>query len=128
MNCLVDTNGWIGFFEGRSDFSPAAKSFMTGSPSDCFISIASVWEAGIKVALGKLRLPYDLRDDLPRLIEENGFQLLPVEFDDATAVCDLPHHHGDPFDRLMAVQSMRRNLRVISSDPVFEKYGLRRVW
>lgn len=67
-------------------------------------------------------------NDLPRLIEENGFQLLPVEIDDATGVCDLPHHHGDLFDRMMAVQAMRRNLRVISRDPVFEKYGLRRIW
>ena len=127
VNFLVDTNAWIMFFEDSPRLSGQAADIIE-SPADCFISIASVWEAGIKVALGKLRLPYDLRDDLPRLIEENGFQLLPVEFDDATAVCDLPHHHGDPFDRLMAVQSMRRNLRVISSDPVFEKYGLRRVW
>jgi PIN domain nuclease of toxin-antitoxin system len=29
---------------------------------------------------------------------------------------------------MMVVQAMRRNLRVISSDPVFEKYGLRRIW
>lgn len=128
VSCLVDTNGWIGFFEGRKDFSPDAKAFMIDNPSACYISIASVWEAAIKVGLGKLRLPYDLRYDLPRLIEENGFLLLPVEVDDAASVMDLPHHHGDPFDRLMAVQAMRRNLRVISSDPVFEHYGLRRIW
>ena len=128
MSYLIDTNGWIGFFEGRSDFSFAAKSLMIESSSDCFISIASVWEAAIKVALGKLRLPYDLRDDLPRIIEDNGFRLLPVEIKDATSVCDLPHHHGDPFDRLMAAQAMLRNLRIISSDSIFEKYGLRRIW
>jgi PIN domain nuclease of toxin-antitoxin system len=29
---------------------------------------------------------------------------------------------------MMATQAMRRNLRIISSDPVFEKYGLRRIW
>ena len=101
---------------------------MAESPAACFISIASVWEAAIKVALGKVRLPYDLRDDLPRIIEDNGFRLLPVEIDDATSVCDLPHHHGDPFDRLMAAQAMRRNLRIISRDAIFEKYGLRRIW
>lgn len=101
---------------------------MVENPTACSISIASIWEAAIKVALGKLRLPYDLRHDLPRLIEDNGFILLPIATDDATFVCDLPHHHGDPFDRLMTAQAMRRNLRVISSDPVFERYGLRRIW
>lgn len=128
VSYLIDTNGWIGFLEGKKDFGEEAKSAMLSFPEACLISVASIWEAGIKVALGKLKLPYDLRNDLPRLLEENGFQLLPVEIDDATGVCDLPHHHGDPFDRLMAVQAMRRNLRVISRDPVFEKYGLRRIW
>jgi len=127
VSYLVDTNAWIMFFEDSPRLSNAAAEIIE-SPADCFISVASVWEASIKVALEKLRLPYDLRDDLPRLIEECGFKLLGVEIDDATAVCDLPHHHGDPFDRMMATQAMRRNLRIISSDPVFEKYGLRRIW
>lgn len=128
MTYLVDTNAWIGFFEGTADFGPEAKKVMLTSPESCTISLAGVWEAGIKTGLGKLKLPYSLRDDLPRLIEDNGFRFLPVDLDDATAVCDLPHHHGDPFDRMMAVQAMRRNLCVISRDPVFEKYGLRRIW
>lgn len=127
MSCLIDTNGWIAFFEDSPQLSSAAADLIEAK-EPCFVSIVSVWEAGIKVALGKLKLPYDLRNDLPRLLDENGFQLLPVEIDDATGVCDLPHQHGDPFDRMMAVQAMRRNLRVISWDPVFEKYGLRRIW
>lgn len=128
MSYLIDTNAWIAFFEGDRTFATEAKAIMVESATECAISIASVWEAAIKVALGKLKLPYDLRTDLPRLLEDNGFQILPVEIDDATAVSDLPHHHGDPFDRIMVVQAMRRNLRVISRDPVFGKYGLRRIW
>jgi PIN domain nuclease of toxin-antitoxin system len=128
MKYLIDTNAWIGFFEGSPDFGEAAKRAMSEHPEDCVISMASVWEASIKISLGKLALPYDIRTDLPRLFEENGFAVLPVAFDDATGVVDLPRHHGDPFDRLMAVQALRRNLGVISRDPMFEPYGLRRIW
>ncbi len=128
MKHLIDTNAWIGFFEGSADFGTAAKKTMSAHPEDCLVSIASIWEASIKTGLGKLILPYDIRSDLPRLFEENGFPLLPVAFEDATGVIDLPRHHGDPFDRLMAVQAMRRNLSVISSDRMFEAYGLRRIW
>lgn len=128
MKYLIDTNAWIGFFEGSNDFGAAAKRAMSSHPEDCAISMASVWEASIKICLGKLALPYDIRTDLPRLFEENGFTVLPVSFDDATGVVDLPRHHGDPFDRLMAVQSLRRNLGIISRDPIFEPYGLRRIW
>lgn len=127
VSYLIDTNGWIAFFEDSPQLSLKAATLIEAQ-EPCFVSVASIWEAGIKVGLGKLKLPYDLRNDLPLLMEDNGFHILPVEMDDATSVCDLPNHHGDPFDRIMVVQAMRRNLRVISRDPVFEKYGLRRVW
>jgi len=128
VSYLVDTNAWIGFWEGRKDFSPSAKRIMIDSPESCFISIASIWEASIKMGLGKLKLPYDLKADLPGLLDENGFVLLPIELDDALGVDDLPPHHGDPFDRIMVIQAMRRSLRVISRDPAFDRYGLRRIW
>lgn len=127
MSLLIDTNGWLAFFEDSPILSETAADLME-SEEPCYVSIASVWEAAIKVAMGKLKLPYDLRSDLPRLLDENGFQLLPLEIDDATSVSDLPHHHGDPFDRVMVVQALRRNLRVISRDPIFDQYGLRRIW
>ncbi len=127
MSVLIDTNGWIAFFEDSPILSEEAADLME-SGETCHVSIASIWEAAIKLALGKLKLPYDLRLDLPRLLDENGFHLLPLEIDDATAVSDLPRRHGDPFDRMMVVQAQRRSLRVISRDPIFEEYGLRRIW
>ncbi len=128
MKYLIDTNAWIGFFEGSADFGAAAKKTMSTHPAECIVSMASVWEVSIKIALGKLVLPYDVRTDLPNLFEQNGFTLIPIAFDDATAVIDLPPHHGDPFDRLMVAQALRRNVAVISRDPMFERYGLRRIW
>lgn len=128
MSFLVDTNGWIGFFEGSADFGTDAKAAMVNCPQDCFISTASVWEAAIKIGLGKLLLPYDLKTDLPGLIAGNGFQLVGIDFEDAVEAKDLIRIHGDPFDRIQAIQARRRGWRVISSDPVFESYGLKRIW
>jgi PIN domain nuclease of toxin-antitoxin system len=128
VSFLVDTNAWIGFFEGKTDFGKLAKQTMTGQSGDCFVSVASIWEAAIKVSLGKLKLPYDLETDLPGILEENGFTVLGVDIADAAAVKDLASLHGDPFDRIQVVQARRRGWRVISRDPVFERYGLRRVW
>lgn len=128
MSYLVDTNAWIGFFEGKSDFGKLAKQIMSEQSGVCFVSIASLWEAAIKVGLGKLKLPYDLESDLPRILDENGFQVLAVEVADAVAVKDLESIHGDPFDRIQVVQAKRRGWKVISRDPVFERYGVRRIW
>jgi PIN domain nuclease of toxin-antitoxin system len=125
---LVDTNAWLGFLDGRPDFSTRAKTAMIEQTAECVISIASIWEAAIKVGIGKLSLPYDLESDLPRILDENGFELLGIEFADATSVMGLERIHGDPFDRIQVIQARRRKLQVVSRDAVFDHFGLKRIW
>jgi len=128
LKYLVDTNAWIGFFQGQSGFGARAKHLMSDSPEQCTISIASIWEASIKVGIGKLKLPYDLEVDLPELLSQNGFDILPITFADAAGVWNLAQIHSDPFDRIMVSQSRLNGLKIISRDPVFESYGIGRIW
>jgi len=125
---LVDTNAWIALLEDSPNLSDKAAELMECGRHDCFVSLASVWEAAIKVGLGKLKLPYSLDTDLPRLFEENGFEVLTPDWHVVTAVQHLQSIHGDPFDRIQVVQAHHRGLDIISRDPVFDRYGLRRVW
>jgi PIN domain nuclease of toxin-antitoxin system len=128
VSYLVDTNAWIALFEDAPILSDRAATLMESSSNACHVSVASVWEAAIKVGIGKLRLPYDLEVDLPRILEENGFALVGIDIADAVAVKDLSPVHGDPFDRIQVAQARRHGWTVISRDPIFERYGLRRVW
>ncbi len=128
MKYLIDTNAWIGFFAGRPDFGREAKAAMISQSDECVVCIASVWEAAIKIGLGKLKLPYDIRRDLPRIFEDNGFEILPFDVETVASVKDLEPVHGDPFDRIQVVQARKLGIAVISRDPVFERYGLRRIW
>jgi len=125
---LLDTNAWIAFFQDSKDLSDRAAEIMESDSGRCWISLASVWEAAIKVGLGKLKLAYDLEKDLPRLVERNGFHFLGLELGDAAAVQALEQIHRDPFDRIQVCQARRLGSTVLSSDPVFEKYGLKRIW
>ncbi len=103
---------------------------MTGA-AELHISIASMWEANIKRAKHGDRRVGSLAPWLDQ-IKLSGlpapFQILSVELLDCYAVRDLPPAHGDPFDRMIAAQAMRRRLTVVSADPVFEAYGCARVW
>lgn len=128
MRYLVDTNAWIGFLEGEHGFPRRAKDILQHEPWECCISLASVWEAAIKLGLGKLKLGYSLDTDLPRLFEENGFEVITPDWRAVTAVQQLEPVHGDPFDRIQVVQARQRGMHIISRDPVFDRYGLRRVW
>lgn len=128
MRYLVDTNAWIGFLEGEKGFGRKAKDIMQNEAWDCRISLASVWETAIKAGLGKLNLPYSLDAGLPRLFEENGFEVIAPDWRAVASVQHLEQIHGDPFDRIQIVQARQRGLDIISRDPVFDRYGLRRIW
>jgi PIN domain nuclease of toxin-antitoxin system len=40
----------------------------------------------------------------------------------------LPFRHRDPFDRLLVAQALEDGLTIVTSDPVFPKYGVKRLW
>lgn len=128
MRYLVDTNAWLGFLEGERGFGRHAKEVMQNEAWECCVSLASVWETAIKVGLGKLKLPYSLDTDLPRLFAENGLEVITPDWRTVTSVQHLETVHGDPFDRIQVVQARQRGLDIISRDPVFDRYGLRRIW
>lgn len=92
--------------------------------SDGVISTANLWEIAIKSALGKLDAP----DDLPQRVQELGFELLPVAPEHAWQVRSLPHHHGDPFDRLMIAQAQLERLPIVTADAAFDDYDVTVIW
>lgn len=128
MRHLIDTTAWIGFLAGDRDFSRRARNVMEHESWACRVSLATVWEAAIKAGLGKLKLPYSLDFELPRILAENGFEVIAPDWRAVTAVQNLEPLHGDPFDRIQVVQAREHRLDIISRDPVFDRYGLRRVW
>jgi PIN domain nuclease of toxin-antitoxin system len=92
------------------------------------LSAASYWEIAIKVSTGKLTLaePYDVF--LPREIQQNRLEMLPIEVAHAAVVATLPFHHRDPFDRLLVGQALSENIPLVSADTIFDAYGVTRIW
>jgi PIN domain nuclease of toxin-antitoxin system len=88
------------------------------------LSAVCIWEAAIKRALGKLRVP----NDLPDRLEQFAFEPLPVTDKHAWAVRSLPATHNDPFDRLLVAQAVCERARIVSADAMFDQYGIARLW
>jgi len=42
------------------------------------------------------------------------------------SVWDDPHR--DPFDRVLIAQAQARSLLIVSTDTVFDRYGVQRIW
>jgi len=92
------------------------------------LSVASVWEIGIKGSIGKLVLPQPFEDFINRQVNLNDFVLLSISFKHAAAVATLPLHHQDPFDRLLIAQVAVEQIPIVSRDQMFDHYGVQRLW
>jgi len=92
-----------------------------------FSLVSAAWEISIKVSIGKLYLTIPVREFLSRQIELNGLIVLPITLEHVIKVSELPFHHKDPFDRLLIAQSMVEYIPILSSDSVFEQYGIRMI-
>ncbi len=79
------------------------------------MSAASIWEAAIKAALGKLAVEGDLVAE----IAANGFSELPISARHAQVAGKLPRHHDDPFDRLLLAQASVEALVLATADDRF---------
>jgi PIN domain nuclease of toxin-antitoxin system len=128
VRLLIDTHAFLWWVGDSRELSRRARAAIGGSRNECLVSIASGWEIAIKVSLGELRIEGSLDRFLPEQIAANGFRPLPIDLKHAARVAALPFHHREPFDRLLAAQALEEDLALVTADPVFAKYGIRRVW
>lgn len=120
MRLLLDTHVLLWAFNEPEALSSRAHDALVDPTNVVYVSAATVWEAGIKQALGKLRGA----DDLPARIRAQRFDELPVELEHAAVAAALPRHHGDPFDRMFVAQAQCEGLTIVTRDERLARYGV----
>lgn len=128
MRYLLDTHSLIWFFAGDLKLSEKAKELIENEDNIKYISLASVWEMGIKQSKKKLTLAYPLEEYIERKLDFQDFQLLPITLKHLGKITTLPSHHNDPFDRLLIAQAMIEQVPIISVDGVFNEYEINCIW
>jgi PIN domain nuclease of toxin-antitoxin system len=120
MSYLLDTHALIWWLADDPTLSSAARGAIADPGSVIFVSAATAWEIAIKQSAGKLEAPTDLVQQLAL----NSFQPLPISVDHAYAAGFLPHHHDDPFDRMLVAQADAEHLTIVTRDPRISLYGI----
>jgi PIN domain nuclease of toxin-antitoxin system len=128
MRLLLDTHAFLWFIHDDPKLSAAARTEIEDGRNDVLVSAASHWEIAIKVGVGKLTLAEPFPVFIPREIERNDFEILPIELAHTSLVAALPHHHRDPFDRLLIAQAMAEGMPIVGADAMFDAYGVARLW
>lgn len=127
MRILLDTHALLWYHGGDRRLSKAARAAIEDRDAELVLSAASVWEMAIKASLGRLRLPTTVSGYVAEKVRQ-GYRPLSVSAVHAARVEELPWHHRDPFDRLLAAQALTEGCPVITRDRVFRKYGIEMVW
>lgn len=128
MTILLDTHTALWFWWASPQLSPKAVALICDPANRKLVSRASAWEVAIKVSLKKLDIGGPFRGFFPQQMLRNNFEWLSMTDDHFAAVADLPFHHKDPFDRLIIAQAMCEKIPIIGADPIFDSYGVNRLW
>ena len=127
MDLLLDTHSLIWFLNGDEKLSEKAKLAIEDPENSKIISIASIWEIAIKISLDKLRFPKGFKHFL-EMVEDNGFDLLPITFEHALELSTLKYLHRDPFDRLLIAQCIADKLVIVTKDDNIKRYDINIIW
>jgi len=128
MYYLLDTHTILWFLNGdNTSLSDTAKNIIQDQQHTKFVSMASVWEAGIKINLGKLVFPQKTSGFINQ-IKKNGFKLLPISENHVITLEQLPLIHRDPFDRLLIATAIFEQIGLISCDTNIKLYSVNSIW
>lgn len=106
----------------------AAHKFIRARSNTILVSAASAWEIATKFRIGKLPQGADLALHFDTVLAQELFESLPITSAHASRAGLLPGPHRDPFDRMLIAQCQAENLPIVSNDPIFDDYKLRRLW
>jgi PIN domain nuclease of toxin-antitoxin system len=121
VSYLLDTHVLLWWMHDAPRLQSRVRDVIGNPDHDIVVSVASIWEAAIKRAIGKLRF------DTPTLLHalhRGRLRVLPITAEHALAASDLPRHHDDPFDRMLVAQAAAEGLSIITHDRRLQQYGV----
>ena len=119
MNLLLDTHIYLWWLID-SPALPQRAHRMIEEADQVFVSVVSIWEAGIKWRAGTLPVAPQV---LVEGMNQNALSALPMNMAHTLQLTQLPDHHRDPFDRMLVAQAMVEPLVLLTSDRALADYG-----
>jgi len=129
---LLDTHTFLWSLNAEEKLGDTPRELLSMPENPVYVSSVTFWEISLKTALRKLTLENYSPDELPAIAGNiMGYQILPLEAQEAATFYQLPLIHRDPFDRMLIWQAISTKLILVAKDSEFTayaKYGLQTVW
>src|SRR5438552_18191049 len=104
MRLLLATHVFLCYLSAYPQLPVTFRVAISDPSNEVYLSVASVWEAVIKYALGKLPLPEAPAAYLPRQREPHRIATFPIDEAALAPLASLPSFHCDPFHRILFEQ------------------------
>ena len=128
MRLLLDTHAFLWWLDGDRRLSTKVRTLVAAADTEVLVSAASAWEITTKFRLGKLPAAVDVAADVRGALLSQGFVELPMSVSHAARAGALSAPDRDPFDRVLAAQSILTGVPIASIDDAFDRLGATRIW
>ena len=123
MNLLLDTHVLLWWLADDPKLSRTARDALLNEEHAVWVSAASAWELSTKARLGKLDQAKAILQSFDAMVNEEGFQHLPMTYQHALYAGALESNHRDPFDRMLVSQAALEGHTLVTSDAAFQAFG-----
>jgi PIN domain nuclease of toxin-antitoxin system len=124
---LLDTHCWVWMefgLTGRFSQNGLATFQEAAAKNGLLVSVISVWEIGMLVAKGRIKLFMPADEWVKKALATPGLSLAPLTPEIALDSSRLPGQlHGDPADRILVATARRMGARILTKDPRLIAYG-----
>ena len=128
VDFILDTHALLWWWGEPERLSPRALALLRDPSIRVVVSAASAWEVATKNRIGKLPEAESIVESWAERLTEDGFSELAITTQHALRAGRLPGEHRDPFDRMLAAQSLIEDTPVLSRDPALSELGAARIW
>ena len=126
---LLDTHAYVWALTDPDRLSDRARTAIEAPSNSVLVSAATAWEMAIKHRAGKWPEAEMLLAQHHDLTNRLGAQSLDISAADAIRAGSLNWEHADPFDRMLAAQSLLHQAALVTRDAAFGHLrGLTIMW
>ena len=128
LKLLLDTHTLLYALVEPERLSPQTRELLTNPSNRRLVNVASLWEIAIKHQLGRLPQGGLILAGYPGWLQDLKAQELPILGPHAILAPRLPGAHRDPFDRMLAAQSLLEGALLLTHDPALKALGADTFW
>lgn len=128
LRVLLDTHVLLWALVEPEKLSVVAREVIEDPTNLVLVSAVSAWEIAIKYDLGRLPEARTVIDGFHHHLQVLRAEELPINSAHAIIAGSLTSTHRDPFDRMLAAQSLVEGLSLVSKDPVLKQLDVPIIW